>query len=352
VAWSDALAVARSGEGMPATARPGEGVLLLAGPTCSGKSALAVELAERFDGEIVGADSRQIYRDMPIGTAAPTAEQRARVPHHLVGFLDPLECYSAARYAADALAAVIAIRERGKRALVVGGTGFYLRALAGDVALSAAYDPVLRARLAREVRLHPPEVLHAWLASRAPVRAAAISERDPYRITRALEIALAGVGGGGNATLGAGAIERDGIMSRSPADGRVTPHAPAEAWLAPQSLREARIPYLKIVIDVPQHVLDERIEHRVDEMLAAGLIAEAERVGAAATASDAVGYPEALAYLAGYLSPRELRSLLIRSTRRYAKRQRTWFRSEPGVVYAPPEGLASLVTSDLHWRPH
>ena len=105
---------------------------------------------------------------MPIGTAAPTPEQRARVPHHLIGFLDPHERYSAARYVRDAMAAVSAIRARGKRALVVGGTGFYLRALAGDVALSAAYDPLLRARLAREARLHPPDVLHAWLAYARP----------------------------------------------------------------------------------------------------------------------------------------------------------------------------------------
>ena len=298
-----------------------EGVLLLTGPTCSGKSALAVELAERFGGEIVGADSRQIYRDMPIGTAAPTAEQRARVTHHLVGFLDPHERYSAARYVRDALGAVTAIRARGKRAIVVGGTGFYLRALAGDIALSAAYDPSLRARLARETRLHPPEVLHAWLAARAPARAAAISERDPYRITRALEIALAG-----------DAVPDETGESES------------------RSLRDEGVRFLKVALDVSADVLAERIERRVDDMLASGLVAEAERIGATATAANAVGYPEALAYLEGLLDARELRALLIRSTRRYAKRQRTWFRSETGLVHAVPDTLGSLVISKLHWR--
>src|SRR5580693_9905110 len=135
------------------------GILILAGPTASGKTELALALAERFGAEIIGADSRQIYRGMPIGTAAPTAEQRARVPHHLVEFLDPHERYSAARYVLDARRAIDAIAARGRRVIVAGGTGFYLRALAGDVALDAAYDPAVRARLATEARLHPPEVL-------------------------------------------------------------------------------------------------------------------------------------------------------------------------------------------------
>ena len=148
------------------------GVLILGGPTASGKSALALALAERFDAEIVGADSRQIYRGMPLGTAAPTLEQRARVRHHLVEFLEPDERYSAARYVADARRAIADIHARGKRAIVAGGTGFYLRALSGDVELADVYDPALRERLARESRLHPPEFLHGWLSVRAPQRAA------------------------------------------------------------------------------------------------------------------------------------------------------------------------------------
>jgi tRNA dimethylallyltransferase len=298
-----------------------DAVLLLGGPTCSGKTALALELAERFDAEIVGADSRQIYRDMPIGTAAPTAAERARVPHHLVGFLDPHERYSAARYVRDALAAIGAIRARRKRAIVVGGTGFYLRALAGDVALSSAYDPLLRARLAREARLHPPATLHAWLAVRAPQRAAAISERDPYRITRALEIALA------------------------------APGQSVSSAVAAASLRGSAIPYRKVALEVAPEVLDGRIEARVDAMLAAGLVAEAERVGAEAAAADAVGYPQALAYLAGSASARELRALLIRATRRYAKRQKTWFRSEPDVEFLGPEAVEGFAISTLGWAP-
>jgi tRNA dimethylallyltransferase len=271
-------------------------VLVLAGPTASGKSALALELAERFDAEIVGADSRQIYRGMPLGTAAPSQAQRARVRHHLVEFLDPHERYSAARYANDARRVIREIHARGKRALVTGGTGFYVRALTGDVELSDVFDPALRDRLARETRLHPSEFLHGWLELRAPARAAQIAPGDRYRVVRALEIALGG--GAGN-------------------DLRAAP--------------DAGLTFRKVALDVDQAILDGRIEARVDAMLAGGFVEEAERIGAAAVAADAVGYPEALAYLAGYSSTEELRAHLIRSTRRYAKRQRTWFRGEPGM---------------------
>jgi tRNA dimethylallyltransferase len=299
------------GDSLQQSWRGTHGVLILAGPTAAGKTELALELAERFDAEIVGADSRQIYRDMPIGTAAPTAEQRARVPHHLIGFLDPHERYSAARYAADALAAIHDIVTRGKRALVVGGTGFYVRALCGDVALSSAYDPLLRSRLAREARMHPPDVLHAWLASLDPKRADTLPPSDRYRVVRALEIALA---------------------------------PPAEVTAeAPRSLRAAGIASRKAFLDLDDDELDRRIERRTDAMLAAGLVAEAERVGTHAVAADAVGYPHALAYARGWCSAGELRSLLIRATRRYARRQRTWFRSETGVVHVPARDATASI---------
>ncbi len=280
------------------------GVLIITGPTASGKSALALALAERFGAEIVGADSRQIYRGMSIGTAAPSLDDRARVPHHLVEFLDPRERYSAARFAADALAAIDAIHMRGRRAIVAGGTGFYVRALSGDVQLSSAFDPVLRERLAREARAHPTDVLAGWLRALAPARAAAIAPSDPYRITRALEIALAERGSNRDAAA-----------------------APAIA-----SLRSRGIPHMKLAIDVPRDALASRIAHRVDGMLASGFLAEAARIGAGAVAADAVGYREALAFLAGFSTRAELRAQLIRNTARYAKRQATWLRTEPAVL--------------------
>jgi tRNA dimethylallyltransferase len=284
-------------------------LLVLAGPTASGKTELALELAERYGAEIVSADSRQIYRGMPIGTAAPSAEQRARVPHHLVEFLDPHERYSAARFTGDALRAIAQIHARGRRTIVVGGSGFYIRAVCGDVALSPAYDPDLRARLAHEARLHPSEVLHTWLAVRDPVRARAVAPSDPYRVLRALEIALSGE------------------------------LATSSAECARPSLRSLGIPFVKLALDVDDAVLDARIAARVDAMLAAGLVEEAQGVGAFAVAADAVGYPQVLAYLAGHLTAKELRLLLVRATRRYAKRQRTWFRGEPGMQFASRDGV-------------
>jgi len=295
------------------------GVLLLGGSTASGKSALAVALAQRFDGEIVGADSRQIYRGMTIGTAAPTVSERARVPHHLVEFLDPSERYNAARFAADALAAIAGIHARGKRAIVAGGTGFYLRALSGDVELTAARDSAVRARLVREVRLHPIETLHAWLAALEPGRAPMLAPTDAYRIVRALEIALA---------------RRDGATPQN----------------VPQpSLRGAGLPFVKVVLEVPPGDLEGRIERRVDAMLAAGLVAEAERIGPTAVAADAVGYPQVFAYRAGFATEAELRAALTRATRRYAKRQRTWFRSEKHVLRAVPGEVATIVRDVLGW---
>jgi tRNA dimethylallyltransferase len=296
---------------------------VLAGPTASGKSELALELAEAFDAEIVGADSRQIYAGMALGTAAPTAAQRARVPHHLVEFLDPAERYSAARYAHDARAAIDDIHARGKRAIVAGGTGFYIRALSGGVALSDAFDAELRARLAREARLHPPEVLHEWLALRAPERAAQIVPGDRYRVVRALEIALSEP-----VRAGAGAL---GYASES----------------------DRSFQFRKFVLETEQSELDRRIESRVDAMLAGGFLEEAERIGPSAVAANAVGYPEASAFLAGWMTETELRAHLVRATRRYAKRQRTWFRTEPettsvGSVDAR-RTLASLARGLIGW---
>lgn len=300
------------------------GVLILAGPTASGKTRLAIALAKRFDAEIVGADSRQIYRDMPIGTAAPSAHEAAGVRHHLVGFLDPARRYSAAAFVEDALAAVDDISARGKRTIVVGGTGFYIRALSGDVALAGEWDDSLRVRLAREAALHPPDVLHAWLAALDPARAAALPASDGYRVMRALEFALA-------------------TRSGKAQPGR-KPH---------ETLRSRGIAFMKVVLDVEMAELERRITRRVDRMLDDGLLDEAERLGETAIAADAVGYPQALAYLRGFSTLPELRAQLIRATRRYAKRQMTWFRSEPNLTHVDDanafDRLAAIAASLPGW---
>ncbi|HEY0798906.1 MAG TPA: tRNA (adenosine(37)-N6)-dimethylallyltransferase MiaA [Candidatus Baltobacteraceae bacterium] len=295
-------------------------VLVLAGPTACGKTDLAIALARRVGAEIVGADSRQIYRGMPIGTAAPTQAQLAQAPHHLVGFLDPHERYSAARFAEDARRVIAQIHERGHHAIVVGGTGFYLRAFCGDVALSDAYDPELRDRLAREARTHPPEVLHAWLAARDPARAHAVATTDSYRIVRALEIALS------------------------------APREPPP--LHPQPVL-TRFNGVKVWLEIEPQELEARIEQRVDAMLRSGFVEEAQRIGPDAVAASAVGYHHALAFTNGWTTQEELRALLARGTRRYAKRQRTWFRAEPHLICMPIWGgvdaLERLAREHLQW---
>jgi tRNA dimethylallyltransferase len=295
-----------------------EGILIIAGATASGKTQLALDLASEFDAEIVGADSRQVYRGMPIGTAAPLDAQLAEVPHHLIGFLAPEERYSAARYASDALEAIRAIRRRGKRVIVAGGTGFYIRALTGGVALAPQYDERLRNRLAREATLHPREFLYAWLELRDPARARVLGPNDTYRVLRALEIALAAPA----ATL------RDEPM---------------------QTLSTEGIPWQLVFLDLPWNVVDERIARRTERMLEAGLIDEAERIGSGAVAASAVGYPQAWAYLRGWSTLKELRGALERATRRYARRQRAWFRSEPATRWTAPERVKSLAREKLGW---
>jgi tRNA dimethylallyltransferase len=296
-----------------------DGVLILTGATGSGKTEIAVALAREFDAEIVGADSRQIYRGMPIGTAAPSVAQLAEVPHHLVGFLDPHERYSAARFTQDAVRAIRDIARRGKRAIVTGGTGFYLRALYGGVTLAPQHDEALRARLAREALLHPPDFLYEWLARRDPKRAAAIHPGDTYRVLRALEVALAG------------------------------PSAVARASEL-QTLAGERIAWTIAFLDVPLDELDRRIAERTARMLAAGFVGEAERVGEGAVAASAVGYPAALAYLRGWSTLDELRASLERATRQYARRQRTWFRREPATIWCTAQTLAGVVREKLQWR--
>jgi tRNA dimethylallyltransferase len=295
-----------------------DGLLILAGPTASGKTEIALDLAREYDAEIIGADSRQIYRGMPVGTAAPAAAQLAQVPHHLVGFLDPAERYSAARYARDAMDAIRDIRARGKRAIVVGGTGFYIRALIGGVELAPQYDETLRARLAREAQLHPPDFLYQWLERRDAARAEALHPGDEYRVLRALEVALA------------------------------RPEHFARCGPLP-TLASENFDWLLVFLDLPHAENDRRIAARTERMLAAGLLEEAERIGDCAVAGNAVGYPQALAHLRGWSTLSELRASLERATRRYARRQRAWFRSEPAAQWCAPESLSALVRENLGW---
>jgi tRNA dimethylallyltransferase len=291
--------------------------LILAGPTASGKTDLAIALARRYGAEIVSADSRQIYRDMPVGTAAPAPEQLAAVPHHLVGFLDPRERYSAARFASDAIAAIREIHARGKRAIVAGGTGFYIRALTGAVDLAPQFDEAVRARLAHEAKLHDAQFLYDWLVVRDPRRAAVLHAGDAYRVLRALEVALA----------------PESTLREAPVTSLVT----------------ERIPFIKTFLKIDDAELEKRIQRRTNAMLANGLLEEAEQIGEDAVAANAVGYPQALAYLRGWCTREEMQTLLVRATRRYAKRQATWFRGEPDTLWVEAPAVEQAAREMLGW---
>ena len=273
-------------------------VLVICGPTSSGKSEIALAVAEQLDGEIVNADSRQIYSGMSIGTGVPGRSALERVPHHLYGFVDPAQRYSAARYVHDADSVITAIAARGHLPVVVGGTGFYIEALLGTMPLDRPPgDDALRTRLRREVQVHSPDVLWEWLATLSRERAAATRRSDPYRILRALESTLS---------------------ARSETNA-IAEHASARP----------KLEYAVVILRLHAATLKMRMAQRVRDMFASGLVDEAHNVRAAAADAPALsglGYAEALAMLDGLATRAEALALTIRRTERYAKRQQTWFR--------------------------
>ncbi len=271
---------------------------IIGGPTSSGKSEIALAVAEQLGGEIVNADSRQIYRGLSIGTGMPSQRALERVPHHLYAFVDPAKRYSAARYVSDAAAAVDDIAARGRIPIVVGGTGFYIEALTGTMPLDRPPgDEALRARLRREATIHPAQALWDWLAALSPARAAQTRSSDSYRILRALEGAL--------------------IQRTEPPQPHVSEsRRPIDACAI-------------FVLRVPRSSLRARIAQRVADMFDRGLIDEARSVRARAPFAPALsglGYAQALDVLDGLSTASEALAATIRRTEHYAKRQETWFR--------------------------
>ncbi|WP_062385249.1 tRNA (adenosine(37)-N6)-dimethylallyltransferase MiaA [Demequina iriomotensis] len=275
-------------------------IVAVVGATATGKSALSLALAERLDGEIVNADSMQFYRGMDIGTAKLRVEDRRGIPHHQMDMLDVHEDASVARFQAEARADIAAIHARGRRAIVVGGSGLYLRALL-DVFEFPGTDPALRAALEARAESEGPGVLHRELSSVDPDAAAKIPAQNVKRLVRALEI-----------------IALTGSTQSS---------LPRHAYAAPA---------LTIALDLPYDVLDPRIDARVDAMWAEGLADEVRALEAAGlregvTARRAVGYAETLRHLDGDLDEDETRALIAQHTRRLARKQAQWFRPDPRV---------------------
>ena len=299
------------------------GAVAICGPTSSGKSEIAVLVAEQLGAEIVNADSRQVYRELTIGTGVPSETLRRRVPHHLFQFVDPCERYSAGVYVGDASAAIAAIVERGNLPLVVGGTGLYVEALAGTMPMDRAVaDDEVRRRVLAEAAYHPHDVLHRWLQAISPRAGARVTSGDRYRTLRALEAAL---------------MERADRLDQKDSD-RTQPSI-------------AR-PILRVVVlGVDPRELDARIDRRVRAMFENGIVEEALAVRARcahAPALTGIGYAEALAWHRGETTRADAVALTIARTRRYAKRQRTWFRRMRDAVHvdiADAREAASRVAS-------
>lgn len=275
-------------------------MIVVAGPTASGKTDLAAALALRLDGEVVCADSRQVYRGLDAATAKPPAALRARVAHHLLDVVDPSEPCDAARFAREAGAVIAAIRGRGRRPLVCGGTGLYLRALLEGLSPLPPRDPAVRARLSALADREGRAALHAHLAAADPRAAAAIPAGNLQRVSRALEV-----------------LELTG----KPA---------SEHW---EKGREGGLPASAVLIlEVPAEILRERIAARARAFWPA-LLAEVEALVPARLRGDepgltSLGYREAVAVLRGELSETAGLEATIRATNAYAKRQRTWFRGQ------------------------
>jgi tRNA dimethylallyltransferase len=278
-------------------------VVAVVGPTATGKTALAVDLAHRLGGEVVNADSMQLYRGMDIGTAKPDMAERGGVRHHLLDVWHVRQAASVAEYRRLARAEIDRLRDAGTVPLLVGGSGLYVRAVLDELEFPGT-DAALRARLEEELAAVGPEALHERLASRDPAAAEAVLPSNGRRIVRALEV-----------------IELTGgpFRARLP-DPR--PHYPA----------------VVVGLDREPAELDERVAARVERMWAAGFVEEVAALAAdglreGPTASRALGYAQVLAQLDGELTPDEARERTVSTTRRFVRRQRSWFRRDASISW-------------------
>jgi tRNA dimethylallyltransferase len=296
----------------------------ITGPTASGKTDLALQLAEHVPLEVISMDSALVYRGLDIGTAKPSPAIRAAVPHHLIDILEPTEAYSAGRFARDAARSITAVRARGRLPLLVGGTLLYLRALRDGLSSLPRADDAVRAALDREAAEHGWEALHARLRQIDPTAAARIAPSDRQRIQRALEV---------YALTGRPITELQQEGRRGPQRG------------------------ILVIALVPEDRADlgARIERRFDAMVELGFVAEVERLRARGDlrpdmpSMRAVGYRQLWSYLDGDYEWAEARTRAIVATRQYAKRQLTWLRGDPNCEVWPAlaPGLAERCLARL-----
>jgi tRNA dimethylallyltransferase len=287
-------------------------LLAIIGPTATGKTSLALHVAERFGGEIVSCDSTAVYRGVDIGTDKPAVEDRRGIPHHLIDVVEPTSVYSAAAYARDAAAAIDDIGRRGRVPILVGGTGFYYRALVRGLFPGPARDDGLRARLDRVAERRGVESLHRWLVRVDAASARRIQPRDRKRLVRALEVYL--------------------LTGRPLTDHFAETTSPL-----------AGMPVLTLGLTLPRPLLRERVAARVDAQFARGVVAEVERllaagVPATAHAFSGLVYRQIVEMRQGVRDLAATRDLIVRENMRYARRQLMWFRKEAGVQWLDGAG--------------
>ncbi len=284
-------------------------IICLMGPTASGKTDLAIELCQRLDGEVISVDSALIYREMDIGTAKPTAEERAAAPHHLIDICDPSESYSAAEFCRDARTLIEDCFERNKWPVLAGGTMLYFKSLLQGLAELPATDPQVREQVNQRLQQQGPESLHAWLNEFDPETSARLHPADSQRLSRAIEVYLV--------------------------SGK-----PLSQWHHEQRLTPLPYPVLQLAI-APQDraVLHQRIEQRFDNMLSSGFEEEVRRLFERGDleldmpSMRSVGYRQMWLYLNGQYTLDEARYRGIVATRQLAKRQLTWLRSWPELEW-------------------
>lgn len=296
-------------------------LVAVVGATATGKSQLGLALAEALDGEVVSCDSTAVYRALDIGTDKLSLTERRGVPHHLVDVADPHEVYSAARYAADAAEAIRGITARGRVPILVGGTGFYYRALVRGLFPGPARDEALRARLNRVADRRGVDSLFRWLSRVDPASARRIQPRDRKRLVRALEVYLL--------------------------TGR-----PLTAHFEATSPPIVGLDVLAFGLQTPRADAAARIARRVDEQFARGVVDEVRDLLAAgvpitAHAFSGLVYRQVVEFLQGVRSEADTRALIVRENLRYTRRQVTWFRKEPGVQWIDGTDRASLEASAI-----
>jgi tRNA dimethylallyltransferase len=300
-------------------------IVLIVGPTASGKSALGMELADRFGAEIINADSMQVYRYLDIGTAKPSLEERKLVRHHLIDILYPDEEFSAALFREEAQGAIADVGARGKRAIIVGGTGLYIKALTAGLIRGGEVDPTIRRRLQAEAQSKGREQLYARLQEVDPVTAARLHPHDTYRTIRALEV-----------------YERTG--------------RPISALRQRHRFKEGPYQVLKIGLQMGREELYGRIDKRVDGMIEGGLKEEVVRIlemgyDPSLKSMQSLGYRQIIAYLQGEYDLAEATRLIKRDTRRYARRQITWFKADPEIrwIAFPKDRAVVLQMVEAFW---